>query len=30
VLPGGKPDLGSLRKARTLREREHSPARSVN
>jgi O-succinylbenzoic acid--CoA ligase len=30
VLPSGKPDLASLRKARTLREREHSPARSVN
>ncbi len=30
VLPSGKPDLASLRKARTLRRREHSPARSVN
>jgi O-succinylbenzoic acid--CoA ligase len=30
VLPSGKPDLASLRKARTLHEREHSPARSVN
>ena len=30
VLPSGKPDLASLRKARTLRGREHSPARSVN
>jgi len=30
VLPSGKPDLASLRKARTLRGREHSPLRSVN
>ncbi len=29
VLPSGKPDLASLRKARTLRGWEHSPARSV-
>jgi o-succinylbenzoate---CoA ligase len=30
VLPSGKPDVASLKKARTLRGREHSPARSVN
>jgi len=30
VLPSGKPDLASLKKARTLRGREQSPARSVN
>ena len=30
VLPSGKPDLDSLRRARTLRGREQSPARSVN
>jgi len=30
VLPSGKPDVASLKKARTLRRREHSPARSVN
>jgi O-succinylbenzoic acid--CoA ligase len=30
VLPSGKPDLASLRKARTLRGREQSTPRSVN
>jgi O-succinylbenzoic acid--CoA ligase len=30
VLPSGKPDLAALKKARTLREREQSRARSVN
>ncbi len=30
VLPSGKPDLASLRKAGTLRGREQSPPRSVN
>jgi O-succinylbenzoic acid--CoA ligase len=30
ALPSGKPDLASLRNARTLRGREQSPARSVN
>jgi len=30
VLASGKPDLASLRKARTLREWEQSPPRSVN
>jgi len=30
VLPSGKPDLASLKKAGTLREREQSPPRSVN
>jgi O-succinylbenzoic acid--CoA ligase len=30
VLPSGKPDLAALKKARTLRQREQSRARSVN
>jgi o-succinylbenzoate---CoA ligase len=30
VLPSGKPDLAALKKARTLRRREQSRARSVN
>ena len=30
VLASGKPDLASLKEARTLRGREHSRARSVN